>query len=544
MVIVLLCLVLLATGVLAGCGKSNTNNNGTNTPSTNTGNGNGSGNGNTGTSEGEASGKLTDKDVTFTIALSENALQPLNPNSPAIQEIYKQTGIKLEVMIIPGSDYATKMNTLLTGRKLPDFFFLWGQPMDIYESGALLPLRELIEKHAPVIQNDFNTIPNLNRTMIMDDIYTLPMIRRDENYEKGTLPIIRMDLLEEQNLEIPKTWDELYTVLAKLRDAYPSSIPYGARGDNRVLVDTLSPLRSMGAHYDMYPDSDGVWKLGRIQNEYKTALEFYNKLYKDKILDNEFLLVDTATWLEGLSSGKYLFFYDNPVFIDQVTGPLKNIKADARFEPLPILENWEGERANYAQPDHYFNQWGISRDVKDPELAIKFWNWLYSEAGMRVMNYGVEGVHYELDANGNPQWKQEILDKYLNVENSFYTQQADIGIGNLSFMSASWLSSASDVFRAPAEDSISSLYIHNMYKDDPAIIKVPVEPPYTAQEGERLKEIRQNINDYSKVELNKFLSGQRPLSEFEAFAQDIRAKGGDEMEQIVNEAEQRFQAAQ
>ncbi|WP_168122114.1 extracellular solute-binding protein [Paenibacillus sp. HB172176] len=487
-----------------------------------------------------ASGKLTDKDVEFTIALSENALQPINADSPSLQVIYEKTGIKLKPVVIPGADYATKMNTLLAGGKLPDFFLLWGEPMEIYDSGALLPMRELIEKNAPEIQKYYDTVEGLDRTMIMNDIYTLPMIRADENYEKGTLPIIRTDLLEEQGLDIPTTWDELYDVLLKLRDAYPNSIPYGARGDNRLLIDTLSPLRSLGAHYDLYPNTDGVWELGRTQDSYKGALEMYNKMYENKILDNEYLLVDTQSWLEGLSSGKYLFFYDNPVFIDRVTQPLKQIQPNAKFEPLPILANADGERKNYKQPDHYFNRWGVNKKVSDPELAVKFLNWLYSEEGMLALNYGEEGVDYELDSEGKPQWKQEIVDKYSSVENGFYTLQSDLGVGEL-FFSPVWLSAAADLFRAPAEDSISPLYVHNLYKDDPAIISIPQLPPFTQEEGTRLKEIRQTINDYSQVQLNKFVSGEKDLSEFESFAQEIMSKGGKEMEEIANAAEQRFQ---
>ncbi|THF77759.1 extracellular solute-binding protein [Cohnella fermenti] len=521
--------VLAVTLVVSGCSQGS--NNSSSSPSSSA---------TEASNEGDTSGRLTDKDVEFTIAMSENSLQPINADSPSLKVIYEKTGIKLKPVIIPGADYATKMNTLLVSGELPDFFLLWGEPMDIYDTGALLPMRELIKENAPELQKYYDTVENLDRTMIMDDIYTLPMIRADENYEKGTLPIIRTDLLEEQGLETPTTWDELYEVLLKLRDAYPDSIPYGARGDNRLLVDTLSPLRSLGAHYDLYPNADGNWELGRAQTSYKKALELYNKMYENKILDNEYLLVDTQAWLEGLSSGKYLFFYDNPVFIDRVTQPLKQIQPNAKFEPLPILANDEGERKNYKQPDHYFNRWGVNKRVSDPELAVKFLNWLYSEEGMLALNYGEEGVHYELDSAGQPQWKQEIVDKYSNVENPFYTIQSDIGIGEL-FFTPVWKSSAADQFKTTDEGSISPLYIHNMYKDDPAIISIPQLPPFTQEEGAELKEIRQAINDYSLVQLNKFVSGAKDLSEFEQFAKEIMDKGGSRMEQIANEAEKRFQ---
>ncbi|MBD2847428.1 extracellular solute-binding protein [Paenibacillus sp. IB182496] len=530
-------ITLISIALLAGC--SNSGNSGGNTDAEQSGETNNTA-GTTGESN-SAEGKLTDEEVTYTIALPENPLQPIDPNAPAFQAITEKTGIKLDIMVIPGADYPTKMNTLLASGQLPDFFKLWGaDPMEIYETGALLPMRELIAEHAPIIQEDYDTIEDLKRTMIDNDIYTLPMIRRDVNYEKGTLPIIRMDLLEEQQLDVPTTWDELYEVLKQLKEAYPNAIPYGARGDNRVLFDILSPLPSMGAYYNLYQTDDKEWQLGRTKESYKRALTFYNKLYEEQLLDNEFLLVDTQSWLEGLSSGKYLFFYDNPVFMNQVNGPLQQIDPDARFEPIPILENWDGEKQNYKQPDHYFHQFGISRNVENPELAIQFWNWLYSEEGTLATNYGIEGEQYTIDENGEPQWTQAVIDEYTKKDDPFYALQSDFGVGNLS-LSPSWLSAAADRFRASSPDSLSPEAIHEMYVDSPAIKDIPVEPPYTPEEGERIKEINQDINDFSKVELNKFLSGSRPLSEFDQFVTSINSRGGEELVEIVNEAEQRFQ---
>jgi hypothetical protein len=110
--------------VLAACSRGNNSNNNTssNPPSSASNPGN---SGNTGEAD-SSSGKLTDKDVTYTIALTEAALQPMRLDSPSLQVIYEKTGIKLKLMPIPEKDYATKMNTLMASGQLPDFFDVWG----------------------------------------------------------------------------------------------------------------------------------------------------------------------------------------------------------------------------------------------------------------------------------------------------------------------------------------------------------------------------------------------------------------------------------
>ena len=31
----------------------------------------------------------------------------------------------------------------------------------------------------------------------------------------------------------------------------------------------------------------------------------------------------------------------------------------------------------------------------EPEKLMAYWNWIYGDEGLTIMNYGEEGVHYE-----------------------------------------------------------------------------------------------------------------------------------------------------
>jgi ABC-type sugar transport system, periplasmic component len=486
--------------------------------------------------------KLTDKPVTYTLALSESANQPVKVDSPTIAEIERITGIKLKVISIPESDYGSKMNALYATNNLPDFFVLWTSYTDIVKSKVLLPLKSLIKQYAPNIQKDIDSIPDLQRIQVDNEIYSLSEIRRDINLEVGATPNIRVDKLKELGLKTPTTWAELYDVLKAFQKAYPDSIPWGCRGENTLLRSNLSPMWSLGACYNLYMDDKGSWKLGRMEDSYKNALTYLHKLYAEKLLDNEYLVKSTQDWKDGLGSGKYLFYYDNPVFLDSFNLNLKKVDPKARFEPIPILANDAGQRQNFRHPDNYFSYWGISSKVKNPELAIKFWNWLYSEQGGYVLNYGIEGQTYTM-VNGKPTFKKELVDKYINgSKDPVYAVSSDVGLGNL-FFTPAWYSRYADPFRTTSPDSVNTQFIYNVYaKNLDQIVKQPIEPPYTSEEAARIKTIKQSIDDYSKNEVNKFVTGARSLSEFDDFAKELKAKGADELVGIVNAAEARFVA--
>ena len=46
--------------------------------------------------------------------------------------------------------------------------------------------------------------------------------------------------------------------------------------------------------------------------------------------------------------------------------------------------------------------------------------------------------------------------------------------------------------------------------------------------------------DYSKTEINKFISGERSFEDWDAFVQELISKGAQERVDIANQAEQRF----
>lgn len=482
---------------------------------------------------------LTEEMVTITYARPENSLQPYNPDCATVEWIRENLNIDLQVSTY--ADYETKMNTLLAANQLPDLFAIWGNVSDVIGTGSLLELTDWVESEAPNIREDYENIPELSRYKVNGGIYTLAQIRRDDNWEQGSVPCIRTDLLEEQNLPVPTTWEELYEVLGKLAEAYPDSIAYGTRGDDRLLFNYMSPIRGLGSDYGLYQDEAGTWHMGCLEDSYKEALEYLHQMYEAGILDNEYLIVSADDWKSGLATGKYLFYYDNPVFLDTLNKTLRETNPDARLEPIMFLENADGETVNYGHSDHYYNVWGISADTEQPEVVMKFINWLYSEEGGRLMNYGIEGVHYEM-ADGKPQFKQEVVEEYLSrTGDPTYEAGSEIGIGDL-FLAMSWYSNYDAAFKATSEEAWTRENIHKVYEDHmDCVIQQPIEPPYTTEESERITEINQSYMDYSKTEINKFVSGERSFEEWDLFVEELIGKGAQERVDIANTAEQRFQ---
>ena len=173
-------------------------------------------------------------------------------------------------------------------------------------------------------------------------------------------------------------------------------------------------------------------------------------------------------------------------------------------------------------------------------MVMKFVDWLYSEEGGYLMNYGVEGVHWEM-VDGKPQFLDSIIEEYKSrTGDPTYEAGSEIGIGDL-FLDMSWYSNYDAAFKTTSEESWTRENIHKVYADHmDDVIQQPIEPPYTADESARITEINQSYLDYSKTEINKFVSGERSFDDWDAFVQELIDKGAQERVDIANQAEQRF----
>ena len=73
----------------------------------------------------------------------------------------------------------------------------------------------------------------------------------------------------------------------------------------------------------------------------------------DGVLDPDFAINSSSQWHEKLGSGKSLFYYDNMTFGLNYTISLRQMKPDALFWPVPVMENSvrrRGSNFSYSAP--------------------------------------------------------------------------------------------------------------------------------------------------------------------------------------------------
>ena len=83
---------------------------------------------------------------------------------------------------------------------------------------------------------------------------------------------------------------------------------------------------------------------------------------------------------------------------------------DLTYVPLGPVQRVDGTNDMVIPYKSGYAGWAIPSTTKQPEHVMQFADWLASEEGKRLYFYGLEGRDYDLDENGKPVVKQEVLD--------------------------------------------------------------------------------------------------------------------------------------
>ena len=215
-----------------------------------------------------------------------------------LQDYEKETGISVDWTSIPGSDWTEKMNLLLATAEYPDFVYgpLPGNIAELGAEGIIRPLNDYISEWAPNLAKLFADQPIVEAISTYPDgnVYSFPQY--DDRVYHTQIPrkmLINHSWLEKLGLDLPTTTDEFYEVLKAFKtedpngngknDEIPLAFWTGNDGNIRDWTMFLGPWGVV----DTLMVADGKVYWGFLEEGFKEGSKFYQKLYKEGLLDLE-----------------------------------------------------------------------------------------------------------------------------------------------------------------------------------------------------------------------------------------------------------------
>ena len=477
------------------------------------------------------------------------------------QELQKRLNVKINIVGPPSSeDYNTAVNIMLVSGDYPDLlFFDWnnysGGAMAGVEDGIILPISPN-EEYKEKVSNWFDIIAsndNIRRAVTLDDGTIDQFCHYETNIARSAYwgYAIRKDWLDRLGLEVPSTMDELYTVLTafKEQDANGNGDP----SDEVPLTScnwwtTAHPLMdSLTAAFGlkvntMYrnPQTGKItyWTEYNDGANFKDYVTTMRKWYSEGLIDPEYVSQKYEACSAKITGDKAGMFFCFPDSVINYKNALKLTLADAGYaDPdavmiygLVPLAGADGVHYDYDSDNAMVSYAGANQSTVITTAALEHGtvdkcleiiNYLYSPEGSDLINWGVEGLSYTVNADGTKQWT-DLVTKDPNYSMSdavFKYALPTLGAWPKAMSYEAWGS-----LNLIDPDAV---VLHNNYaKGDPSLL-IP-SFSLTADEAETYNRIITDVNTAVSEVYLAVITGTRPLEDIDKLLAQVKNMGIEE----------------
>lgn len=410
------------------------------------------------------------------------------------------------------------------------------------------------------------------------NIYTLPMITGSSYYTNtGSFSAaIRMyinkDWMDACGItEIPTTLDEYLEVLRTFKEKDPmglgeNNIPLigNQEKDKTFVWNALgfhgTATQAYGTSFDL---KDNQLVLPCYTEEAKEFITFYNTLYNEGLISPDYFTLDQTAARGLMASGVCGVLGDSTLTAIGDAWP-------SWVALSPLTSDVNDVAVAAFNPGYSVGQLYASAYTEHPEVLARIVDYMYSDEGALYYNYGpmkgteetlgvVDGWYYDENnrittdkvVNGEftdiSEYAYQYIKSYSSAPGRFdhYSQTA-AAMAGIEFpgkemtivdklTGAEIPSLIMDVYTDDNNDGHWRITQSEAMTDHLTAVRLP-DVYLTAEQNQRVADLSTVINDYVTAESAKFIVGTRPLSELDAYFEELKSLGIEEYIAIYQEA--------
>ncbi len=456
------------------------------------------------------------------------------------QEMERRTGVHLEFEMVSSADYQTNFNLMIASGNLADMIYVgasyYAEGVDAaIDDGYFLDLTDLVDEYMPNYER-IRTSDVQYELLSTTDSGRLGAVYELRQSKQGPwLGLwIRQDWLDDLGLETPVTFDDYHEVLTAFKNEKGATAPLilnfsGSDGEFGTMSGGLNVLNSWQLN------ETGKVNFGPYMDAWKEYVTIMHQWYTEGLIDPDFMATDerTADMAKVVTgaSGLFAALYTMPSVYEAASeDPNMNL---APVNP-PVMN--EGDEGHIRLRDSYTSgNTAISADSENWEVALRWLDYLYTDEGALLANYGVEGDTFEFDENGKP----VFTDKILNNENGWTMTQTVASYLCPSAGIANWSDWTRELAGVPEKDQ-ACYDVWSEFSDD---WRLPSSVTLTQEESTERAALYADISTIVKEQTAQFISGALDIeSNWDAYISALEASGMERAIEITQAAYDRYLA--
>jgi putative aldouronate transport system substrate-binding protein len=335
--------------------------------------------------------------------------------------------------------------------------------------------------------------------------------------------MIRQDWLDNLGLKMPTNAQEVYEVAKaftlndpdKNGQADTTGIEYADISTGSFGWNGISTLTVAAGGFNEWGLQDGKMTPDFLTTKYMDTLKLFNKMYNEKLMNQDFPLVTGTKRADVFNQGKVGMMFGT---IDDAVGyqpKLSKVDPKAKLAIVPALSGDNGPKVA-STPGHngilMFSKTSVKTE-KDLNKILAFYDTMTTPDMLDLFTYGVEGVNYKVD-NGVK----------VSIENSNFTEDtSDLAM----------VIPRPGYVETPSDTEIKKAVNAAFKANDAYLVFNPTVAYESTTRNEKGGELDKLIFD-ARV---KFVMGQMDEAGFNKVLEQWRKQGGDK---IIEEFTQQY----
>ncbi|KKK06436.1 extracellular solute-binding protein [Micromonospora sp. HK10] len=487
--------------------------------------------------------------VKFSMLWTDWPENPVKPSWQIFNEIKTRTNVSLELTNIPFSDAKQKQSLLISSGDAPQIIPLvyTGDEQQYAAADSILPMSDYV-KYMPNFQKYVQQwdLQQMINNLRQDDgkYYMVPGLQ-EVSVPTFTL-VIRKDVFEQVAGGVPQTWDELRNALVKIKAKYPDSKPLADGFEGASMLNYAAHAFGTVAGWGFgngtqFDEASGKFVYAATSPGYKAMVEYFHGLAADGLLDTESFTKKndgSGTVTDKFAQGKVFAASGSNGTVNDFSTALDAAGQKGKYQVVEIAPPG-GPAGQIVEPRNFWNGFMLTTKAKDdPHFLsmLQFLDWLYYSAESRdLLRWGVEGQTYTKSGDKYT-LKPEYSLKSFNINPNGKTDiGTDLGYSN-NVLSDSTESRALKVsYNPPAYVD----YINSVLSTRKP--RAPFPPaPLNAEELEQAALLATPLKDTVDTNTLKFILGERPMSQWDAYVNELKGKNLQGYLDLINGAYERF----
>ena len=463
------------------------------------------------------------------------------------QAVEERTGVHVEFVSAGGMGDAEALTLWAAAGTLPDLIpnaaanYPGGGEVAVADD-ILMDVSSYLE-YAPDYDYYRTRTPEDEQDSLTDSGYVVELTSFfSEDLGPSTGPMIRQDWLDDQGLDTPVTYDDWHEVLTAFHNAYDPDytflLPNTISAQNNYFASGFGVLsytaNARGRVTDPFYQVDGTVKFSLLEDGFRDYIALLNQWYSEGLISRDFVSCEADT--NGPDLAGYVTSGQTGIWFGDVSQMQSYDESanDPGFHCVAITDpvHKKGDITHFDSDRTGLTSYSVAATCENPEIVMEWVNYWFTDEGMRLANYGIEGESYTLDENGTPQYTELMT---ANPDgDTFKTCQL---LYTMVMVPTVMDTRASFGLYSDAQLAAQEIWSSNI--DDAYVLP---EITMTEDENNELSSIYSDLSTMVSEKLIKFIIGDEPMDNWSSFVADMEDMNAQRCVEIYQDALDRYLA--